>query len=220
MSGDGPFVPTSLQRRWAGLPDWLRGRVGRQVNPLNLTQVHLAHLVARHGFVIGDASYGRPKIRFAESGAKLAIGRFCSLADGVEILLGGNHRMDWISTYPFPEFAKDWPSVAGRKDHHASRGDVTIGHDVWIGSQAMILSGVSIGHGAVVGARAVVSRDVPPYAIVAGNPAQVVRSRFTPDDVAALIDTAWWDWPKDKISRHLPLLMAGDVTAFLVAAKG
>jgi virginiamycin A acetyltransferase len=219
MSDGAAFMPSRTQQRWAALPDWLRGRLGKRVNPQNLTQVHLAHLVARHGFSIGHASYGRPKVRFAESGAKLAIGHFCSIADGVEILLGGNHRTDWVSTYPFPEFRANWPMVAGRADHHASRGDVIIGHDVWLGSQAMILSGVTIGHGAVVGARAVVSRDVPPYAIVAGNPARVLRSRFSPDEVAALLETAWWDWPQEKIARHLPLIMAGDVTAFL-AAKG
>jgi acetyltransferase-like isoleucine patch superfamily enzyme len=209
---------TGLQVWWSRLPDWLRGRLRKQLNPANSTRIHLAHLIARHGFEIAGASYGRPKVRFPESGAKLSIGRFCSIADGVEILLGGNHRTDWVSTYPFPEFARQWPSARGHSGHHQSRGDVRIGHDVWLGSQSMVLSGVTIGSGAVVAARSVVTRDVPSYAIVAGNPARTIRLRFEPRAVEALLATRWWDWPKERIERALPLLMAGDVAAFLERA--
>jgi virginiamycin A acetyltransferase len=205
---------TALQARWAALPDWLRGgKMGKWVNPQNLTRIHLAHLIQRHGYHIGGHSYGRPKLRFPGGTARLQIGRFCSIADGVEIMLGGNHRMDWITTYPFPEFGSTWSLASPRNDHQTTRGDVTIGHDVWLGSQCMILSGVSIGHGAVVGARAVVTRNVPPYAIVAGNPARIIRMRFDEAQVTAVLKMAWWDWPREKIEANLPLLMSGDATA-------
>src|SRR5690349_18334829 len=117
-------------------------------NPHNETRIHLKDLIRRHGFEVGEHSYGRPKVRFPESGRKLIIGRYCSIADRVEILLGGNHRVDWVSTFPFGAFAEVWPTAPNDAGYHASRGDVTIGHDVWLGSGAMILSGVRIGHGA------------------------------------------------------------------------
>lgn len=211
------FTPTALQSWWAGLPDVARSFLRRTVNPHNLAQVHLAHLIARKPaqFTIGDYSYGRPKVRFPESGASLTIGRYCSIADGVEFLLGGNHRTDWVTTYPFPALPGLWPEAAGQTGFSGTRGDISIGHDVWIGSQAMILSGVSIGHGAVVAARSVVTRDVPPYTIVAGNPARVIRSRFDEATIAALIASAWWDLPRGEVARLLPVLMAGDVAGFL-----
>lgn len=216
------FTPTALQSWWAGLPDVARGFLRKAVNPHNLTQVHLAHLVARRPgqFSIGDFTYGRPKVRFAESGAGLTIGRYGSIADGVEVLLGGNHRTDWVTTYPFPALPGLWPEAGLGQDFAGTRGPVSIGHDVWIGSQAMILSGVSIGDGAVIAARSVVTRDVAPYAIVAGNPGRVIRSRFDEATVAALLASAWWNRPRAEIANLLPLLMAGDVAAFLKALQG
>jgi acetyltransferase-like isoleucine patch superfamily enzyme len=187
-------------------------------NPHNQTRLHLAPLARRYGFEIGAHSYGRPKVRFPESGRKLAIGRYCSIADRVEILLGGDHRLDWVSTFPFAAFAAVWPAVDDG-GYHASRGDVTIGHDVWIGSGAMILSGVTIGHGAAVAARAVVTKDVPPYAIVGGNPARVIRSRFDAATVAALLDAAWWDLPDAEVAGLIPLLQSGRVHDLIAAVK-
>ncbi len=172
------------------------------------------------GFVaIGAYTYGRPKIRFPESGAKLVIGRYGSIADGVEILLGGNHRLDWVTSYPFPAMPRLWPAAAGIPGSDATRGDVVIGHDVWLGSQCMILSGVTIGHGAAVAARAVVTRDVPPYAIVAGNPARVVRLRFDEATIAALLVTRWWDLPKPQIDALLTLLLGSRIDDFVAAAR-
>jgi acetyltransferase-like isoleucine patch superfamily enzyme len=184
-------------------------------NPHNLTRIHLKKLTERHGYDIGDFSYGRPKVRFPESGAKLSIGRYCSIADGVEILLGGNHRTDFVTTYPFGAMTGIWPEAAGRDDFHATNGDVTIGHDVWLGSQCMILSGVTIGTGAVIAARAVVTRDVPPYAIVGGNPARVIRMRFDAGTVERLVACRWWDLPRERIAALVPLLQGGDVEGFL-----
>ena len=160
-------------------------------NPHGETRLHLAVEIRRWGFAVGAYSYGRPKVRFPETGSRLTIGRYCSIADRVEILLGGNHRTDWATTYPFTALPGLWPSAAAVRDYHASRGDVVIGHDVWLGSGAVVLSGVTVGHGAVVGARAVVSRDVPPYAVVVGNPARVVRYRFDPGTIETLLATAW-----------------------------
>ncbi|MBV9078578.1 MAG: CatB-related O-acetyltransferase [Methylobacteriaceae bacterium] len=189
-------------------------------NPRNQTALHLARLSARYGFAIGAHSYGRPKVRFPERGAKLTVGRFCSIADKVEIFLGGDHRVDWVSTFPFAAFPDAWPGAERLGDgYHATRGDVAIGSDVWLGSGATILSGVTIGHGAVVAARAVVTRDVPPYAIAAGNPAKIVRLRFPEPVVAALLETAWWDLPDAALAGLVPLLSAGDPAALVEAVR-
>lgn len=195
-------------------------RLRNRGNPDNLTRLHLARLAGRYGFAIGDHSYGRPKVRFPESGRRLTIGRFCSVADKVEILLGGNHRTDWVTTFPFAAFPGRWPAAAATGGaYHGSRGDVVIGSDVWLGSGATILSGVTIGHGAVVAAHAVVARDVPAYAIVGGNPARVLRLRFDEDTVAALVASAWWDLPDADIAPLLPLLQSGRTQELIAAAR-
>lgn len=210
---DQAWRPGALTAWWAGLPDGPRSFLRRRFNPQNQARIHLAHQVARYPgqIVIGAYTYGRPKVRFAETGVRLQIGRYGSIADGVEILLGGNHRLDWITTYPFPALPGLWPEAAGLDGSHASHGDVTIGHDVWLGSQCLVLSGVSIGHGAVVAARAVVTRDVPPYAIVAGNPARIVRYRMPPEKIEMLLASRWWDWSQAEIKQRIPLLMSDRV---------
>lgn len=186
-------------------------RLRRWRNPHGETRLHLAPLIRRYGFEIGAESYGRPKIRFPGPGLNLTIGRFCSIADRVEIFLGGNHRTDWITTYPFGALPGLWPSAPAAEGVHVSRGGVSIGHDVWIGAGATILSGVEVGHGAVIGARAVVSRDVPSYAMVAGNPAALLRFRFDEPTIAALLDAAWWDLPRAQIEALIPDLQSPDV---------
>jgi acetyltransferase-like isoleucine patch superfamily enzyme len=216
---DAAWRPDALQAWWARLPTGPRGLLRRYVNPQNQTRIHLAHLLKRRPeqIEVGAYTYGRPKVRFVDSGARLTIGRYGSIADGVEILLGGNHRTEWATTYPFPALPELWPAARGLAGHDASRGDVRIGHDVWLGSQAMILSGVTIGHGAVVAARAVVSRDVPPYAIVAGSPARTVRLRLPEAKAAALLASGWWDLPHEQVSQLLPLLMSDRIEALLEA---
>jgi acetyltransferase-like isoleucine patch superfamily enzyme len=164
---------------------------------------------------IGPHTYGEPKILFADSGAKLAIGSFCSIASQVTILLGGEHRTDWITAYPFAQRFEEAKSFA---HHSTTRGDVVIGSDVWIGRGATIRSGVQIGHGAIIGAGSVVTRNVEPYAVVAGNPARLVRKRFSEPEIARLLATAWWDWPLDTIKRALPLLLSPDIERFLSSA--
>lgn len=218
---DRNWRPSALQAWWAGLAPVPRGWLRKRLNPDNQTRLHLAKLITRRPgqFTVGAYTYGRPKVRFPESGARLVIGRYGSIADGVEILLGGNHRLDWATTYPFPALPRLWPQAAGMTGHDTTRGDVVIGHDVWLASQCMVMSGVTIGHGAVVAARAVVTRDVPPYAIVAGNPARVVRLRFDEARVAALVETAWWNRPRAEIEPLIPLLLSGQIDDLLEALR-
>jgi Bacterial transferase hexapeptide (six repeats) len=129
---------------------------------------------------------------------------------------GGNHRPDFVTTYPFSAIA-DWPEAANIEGHPATKGDVRIGNDVWIGLGVTILSGVTIGDGAVLAARAVVTGDVPPYAIVAGNPARIIRRRFADDVIAKLLALRWWDWDQERVRRYIPLLMQPDIAKFLKA---
>jgi acetyltransferase-like isoleucine patch superfamily enzyme len=197
----------------------LRKRLARSHNPHNLTRLHLADYVAQHGFEIGDHSYGAPKIRWWGENARLTIGRFCSIADQVEIFLGGNHHAEWVTTYPFPAFPKQWPKVPRLDPVAAGRGNVTIGSDVWIGAGVAILAGVTVGHGAIIGARAVVSANVPPYSVTVGNPGRVARLRFSAMQIAGLLQTAWWDLDDAAISELSPLLMSADVDGLIEVAR-
>jgi acetyltransferase-like isoleucine patch superfamily enzyme len=161
---------------------------------------------------IGEWSYGDPRVMSWSEGATLEIGRFCSLASGVTIMLGGEHRVDWVTTYPFNVLFAEAQGFSG---HPRTKGDVIIGHDVWIGAEAFILSGVRIGHGAVVAARSVVTKDIAPYSIVAGNPARHIRNRFTQPVVDALLRIEWWNWPISKVMEALPLLLSPDIDGFI-----
>lgn len=157
---------------------------------------------------VGRFTYGVPKVRVRAwgEGASLSIGSFCSLAHPITILLGGEHHTDWISTYPFGHVYADRLEVPPVAGHPFSRGDVTIGNDVWIAAETTILSGVTIGDGAVIGTRAVVARDVGPYEIVAGNPARKIRDRFDPETRDLLLRLQWWNLPLDDIKHLVPVL--------------
>lgn len=146
-------------------------------------------------------------------GDRLVIGRFCALAEGVRFIMNGaNHAMSGFSTYPFNIFGHGWEHGFDADSWtRENRGDTVIGNDVWIGSGAMIMPGVTIGDGAIVAARAVVARDVPPYVIVGGNPAETIRTRFDPATVTRLQAVAWWDWPVDKITRNLDAIRGADL---------
>lgn len=160
----------------------------------------------------GEGTFGVPTIHSWGEGTQLLIGKYCSIAKGVNIFLGGEHRTDWVTTYPFSAL---WPEAKHIPGHPKSKGNVIIGNDVWIGALSCILSGVQIGDGAVVGAGALVTKDVPPYAIVGGNPAKIIRYRFDEATIEALLQIRWWDWPKEEISQALPLLLSPDIAGFI-----
>lgn len=157
---------------------------------------------------IGRHSYGWPEIMSFGNDGRLTIGDYCSLAAGVIVLLGGEHRTDWLTTYPFPTL---WPIAKTIPGHPATKGDVSIGSDVWIGANAILVSGTDIGHGAVIGAGSVVAGSIPPYSVAAGNPCLVIRSRFDADTISTLLAIRWWDWPEETIARALPLLLSNDI---------
>ncbi|MEM8789186.1 MAG: CatB-related O-acetyltransferase [Pseudomonadota bacterium] len=152
-------------------------------------------------------------------GDHLTIGPFCALATGTTIVMNGAaHAMDGFSTFPFDIFGGAWgASFDPARYAAAGRGDTVIGADVWCGMQALIMPGLTIGPGAIVAARAVVSQDVPPFAVVAGNPARIVRHRFDDATIAALLDLAWWDWPLNAITAALPAIRATDLAALTAA---
>lgn len=154
---------------------------------------------------IGDWTFGCPTVVECEGEqGKLSIGKFCSIADGVKILLGGEHNYRLVSSYPFDNllirFHELGPTVK-------TKGDVTIGNDVWLGYGAFILSGVTVGDGAVVGAGSIVTRSVPAYAVVAGNPARVVKYRFSKEKISVLLEMRWWDLPWKMLAEKVPWLM-------------
>lgn len=191
------------------------GRVKRKIVDTPPRRLDQRPDLARYD--IGRYSWGHLKIANRSPGSALTIGHFCSLAAGTEVLLGGEHRTDFVTTYRFGEYPPfdgwyqpDGPTARGL-------GDIVIGNDVWIGHDALILSGVTVGDGAVVGAGSVVRSNVPPYAVVLGNPARVAGFRFTPEQIAALLRIQWWDWSDERIADSLDLMMSEDIQRFIDA---
>jgi acetyltransferase-like isoleucine patch superfamily enzyme len=171
-------------------------------------------LYSNERLTVGRCTYGEPRVAtFPGDTAHVRIGAFCSLGPDVILMDGGDHRVDWVSTFPF-RAALGLPG-AYQDGHPRSRGDIEIGSDVWIGRGARVRSGVRVGDGAVIGAYSVVTRDVRPYAIVAGVPAREVRRRFSDEQVTALQRIAWWDWPMDAVLRSVPQLCSEHVDAFI-----
>lgn len=185
--------------------------------------IFLKNFVKASNIFIGDYTYfDDPKNgpeKFEEynvlynydfSKVKLIIGKFCAIAAEVKFIMTGDHKLDAISTYPFPIFQQGWESVYDVKDLPV-KGDLIIGNDVWIGYDSLIRNGVNVGDGAIIAARSVVVKDVPPYAIVAGNPAQIVKMRFDDVTIDRLLKIAWWDWSIEQINKHLSLICSLDV---------
>lgn len=144
---------------------------------------------------------------------RLVIGKFCSIACGAKFLFtSANHTMRSLSTYPFPLFFEEWGlDKADVTQAWDNKGDIVVGNDVWIGYEAVILAGVTIGDGAIIGARAVVSKDVEPYTIVGGVPAKTIRRRFSDETAAQLESMQWWNWPRERITRNIPYIQAGQL---------
>lgn len=150
-------------------------------------------------------------------GDRLIIGKFVAIAQAAQFIMNGaNHPMGGFSTFPFAMFGiPEAPALTPETLSH--RGDTVIGNDVWIGREAVIMPGVTVGDGAIIGTRAQVSRDVPPYAVVVGNPGEVVKTRFPPEIVEELLAIRWWDWDAEKIARNLRLIAAADIDALRAA---
>lgn len=145
---------------------------------------------------------------------KLKIGKFCSIACGAKFLFNSaNHTMCSLSTYPFPLFFEEWEHGIQINKAWDNKGDITIGNDVWIGYEAVILAGVSVGDGAIIGARAVVTKDVPPYTIVGGVPAKSIRKRFSDETIAALLSMRWWELQPEQILARIKYIQTGNINA-------
>jgi virginiamycin A acetyltransferase len=186
----------------------------------------LKNLIKNPNIIVGDYTYyddfetvenfeRNVKYHFDFVGDKLHIGKFCMIASGVEFIMNGaNHLANAVSSYPFAIFGDDWAHAMEGKTY-PNKGDIVIGNDVWIGYQATILSGVTVGHGAIIGSKSVVASDVPPYSIVAGNPARIIRKRFDEETIEKLLALAWWDWDLDKITKNVAHLTGNDVSKLL-----
>jgi virginiamycin A acetyltransferase len=158
-------------------------------------------------------NYGSDSLRDGFA-SRLIIGKFCAIATNVKFIMNGaNHKLDGISTYPFPVFGQGWEKAIDKVMNLPSRGDTIVGNDVWIGYEAVIMPGVKIGDGAVIAAKSVVTKDVAPYTIVGGNPAGLIKQRFSDAEVAQLLEIRWWDWDIEAITHNIDKIMDSDIQA-------
>ncbi len=194
--------------------------------PHDKQTVYLKDVITKPNITVGDGTIYNDFVHdprdfekhnvlyhYPVNGDRLIIGKFCSIACGAKFLFtSGNHSMKSLATYPFPIFFDEWDLDAKNIcDAWDNKGDTVIGNDVWIGYEAVILSGVTIGDGAIIGTRAVVTKDVPPYTIVGGIPAKPIRKRFDETTIKRLEALRWWDWDYEKIRRNIPLIQSGDI---------
>ena len=182
----------------------------------------LKNIITNPNIIVGDFTYyddfntvenfeRNVRYHFDFVGDKLTIGKFCMIASDVTFIMNGaNHLTDAVSTYPFAIFGYGWEQAMEGKQY-PQKGDVHIGNDVWIGYKATIMAGVTIGDGAIIAANSTVTKDVAPYAIVGGNPAAEIRRRFSDDKIQKLLEMKWWDWPVEKITKHVQLLTSNEV---------
>ena len=187
---------------------------------------YLKNVVKRPNIVVGDYSFyhdfddptgfENKNVLYHDlvNEDRLIIGKFCSIACGAKFIMNGaNHSLKSLTTYPFPFFAEEWHTGRIEPEAWDNKGDIVIGNDVWIGFEAIVLAGVRIGDGAIVASRSLVNKDVPPFSIVGGAPARVIRKRF-PDEVIELLQEAqWWNWDIERIREIVPALCRGDVSA-------
>jgi acetyltransferase-like isoleucine patch superfamily enzyme len=164
-------------------------------------------------------TYGHiEKHTFPNNPNKLEVGSFCSIASGVQVWLSGNHRTDWVTTYPFGHINQNIFNNFDGTGHPASKGDVIIGNDVWIGANVTIMSGVTIGDGAVIACDSHVVKNIEPYSIVGGNPAKFIKYRFNTEQIEKLLEIKWWNWDDEKINRYTPLLCNQNIDRFIEEA--
>ncbi len=190
----------------------------------------LKNCIDQANIEIGDYSYyddfedvenfiKQVKYHFDFTGDRLIIGKFCMIASGAAFIMNGaNHLTEAISAYPFAIFGNAWANAMEDKTY-PNKGDTHIGNDVWIGHQATIMAGVTIGDGAIIAAHSVVTKDVPPYTIVGGNPAKMIRKRFTDAQIEQLLELQWWNWEIEKITQHVHRLTSKDFDAFIAAVR-
>ena len=165
--------------------------------------------------LFGKYSYGQPNIIWGNDKAKLVVGNFCSIAENVNIYLGGNHRSDWVTTYPFGHIHQNIFNNFNGEGHPSTKGDVIIGNDVWIGDDVTIMSGVTIGDGVVIANNSHVVKNVEPYSLVGGNPAKFIKYRFTSEQIEKLLEIKWWNWDDEKINKYKHLLCNENIDDFI-----
>ena len=164
----------------------------------------------------GKYTYGSPTVYWKDA-ANLTVGNFCSIAGNVRIYLGGNHRTDWVTTYPFGHIHQHKFPFNG-VGHPSTKGNVVIGNDVWIGDNVTIMSGVTIGDGVVIACNSHVVKNVEPYSLIGGNPAKLIKYRFTQEQIQRLLEIKWWYWDDEKINKFIPLLCNEDIDQFIHSA--
>jgi len=170
------------------------------------------------GYVtVGKWSYGKPNIFRWDWDSKITIGNFCSIGPNVTFYIGGDHRIDWVSTsqLPAPQFKPTFVKSSKIKEFVKSKGDIEIGNDVWIGGNTLILSGVKIGTGAVIAAGSVVTNDVEPYQVSGGNPNRLIKKRFNDNLVSRLLNSKWWDLDDKDIDKLSEFLLSNNIELFL-----
>jgi acetyltransferase-like isoleucine patch superfamily enzyme len=163
----------------------------------------------------GRNTYGRVNIHSWGEDGKLVVGNFCSIAANVHVYLGGNHRTDWVTTYPFGHINQEIFNSFNGAGHPSTKGDINIGNDVWIGDNVVIMSGITIGDGVVIANNSHVVKNVEPYSIVGGNPAKLIKYRFSKEQIEKLLHIKWWDWDNSKINTYTPLLCNTNIDEFI-----
>ncbi len=188
----------------------------------------LKNIIKNPNIIVGDYTYyddfedimnfeKNVKYHFDFTGDKLIIGKFCMIASDVTFIMNGaNHLTDAVTTYPFAIFGNGWENAMEGKTY-PSKGNIVVGNDVWIGYNATIMAGVTIGDGAIIGTNSVVTKDVEPYAIVGGNPAKLIKKRFSEEEINDLLEIKWWDWEIEKITQNVQNLTDNNIAALKIA---
>lgn len=188
-------------------------------NTISDTNIDVGDYTMYNDFVNDPRDFQKNNVlyHYPVNNDKLTIGKFCSIACGAKFIFNSaNHSIKSISTYPFPLFFEEWGlNKANVAEAWDNKGDIVVGNDVWIGYEAVILSGVKIGDGAIIGARAVVTKDIPPYTIVGGVPAKPIRKRFSDETITELLKLQWWNWSAERIKQNLSAIQNGQISKLI-----